>query len=75
MFKLKDNVEVNFGVIKDYQIAERIGIKPETLSRILRRKKSCSKAIANYIVYLNELNRRIPYNDKHILKYFELERE
>ncbi len=75
MFKLRENVEVDFGIIKDYQIAERIGIKPETLSRILRRKKSCSKAIANYIVYLNEINQKINYNDKHILNYFELERE
>ena len=35
---LKENMQVDFGIIKDYQIAERIGIHKVTLCNILNRK-------------------------------------
>ena len=71
MYWLRENIEVNFGIVKDYQAAERIGITKQTLSKILNRRTGCSKAIANYISYLNEATENKKYNDKNILKYFE----
>lgn len=50
---LKENVEVNFGIAKQYGIAERIGINPVTLSKILNRKTTTTKPIALYITVLN----------------------
>ena len=47
MYWLRENIEVNFGIVKDYQVAERIGITKQTLSKILNRRTGCSKAIAN----------------------------
>ena len=35
---LKENIDVDFGVIKDYEVAKRIGIHKVTLSNILNRK-------------------------------------
>ena len=68
MYYLKDNVEVDFGIIKRYDIAKRIEINYATLTRILNRKMGCSKVIANYISMLNYKGSR--YSDRHILDYF-----
>lgn len=68
MYYLKDNIEVDFGIVKDYEIAGRIEITKQTLSKILNRKIGCSKAIANYISMLNYKGSK--YSDKHILDYF-----
>ena len=63
---LKENVDVDFGVVKDYEVAERIGIHKVTLSNILNRKVSTTKAIALYITILNG------GKEKNIEDYFEL---
>lgn len=63
---LKENVDVDFGVVKDYEIAERIGIHKVTLSNILNRKVSTTKPIALYITILNG------GKEKNIEDYFEL---
>lgn len=63
---LKENVDVDFGVVKDYEVAERIGIHKVTLSNILNRKASTTKAIALYITILNG------GKEKNIEDYFEL---
>lgn len=68
MYYLKDNVKVDFGIVKRYDIANRIEINYATLSRILNRKTGCSKVIANYISMLNYKGTR--YTDKHINDYF-----
>ena len=68
MYYLKDNVKVDFGIIKRYDIANRIEINYATLTRILNRKMGCSKVIANYISMLNYKGSR--YSDRHILDYF-----
>lgn len=70
MYWLKKGVEIDFGIVKDYQVAERIGITNQTLCKILKRKTGCSKPIANYITYLNESTYNRKYNDKKIDKYF-----
>lgn len=62
---LKEDVDVNFGVVKDYEIAERIGIHKVTLSNILNRKVTTTKPIALYITILNG------GKEKDIEKYFE----
>lgn len=62
---LRENVDVDFGVVKDYEIAERIGIHKATLSYILNRKKSTTKPIALYITILNG------GKEKDIEKFFE----
>lgn len=62
---LKDDVEVDFGVIKDYEIAERIGIHKVTLSNILNRKVTTTKPVALYITLLNG------GKEKDIEKYFK----
>lgn len=62
---LKENVDVDFGVIKDYEVAERIGIHKVTLSNILNRKVSTTKPIALYITILNG------GKEKNIEDYFE----
>lgn len=62
---LKENTQVDFGIIKDYQIAERIGIHKVTLCNILNRKISTTKPIALYITILNG------GTEKDIEKYFE----
>lgn len=63
---LKENVDVDFGVVKDYEVAERIGIHKVTLSNILNRKVSTTKPIALYITILNG------GKEKNIEDYFEL---
>lgn len=63
---LKENVDVDFGVVKDYEVAERIGIHKVTLSNILNRKVSTTKSIALYITILNG------GKEKNIEDYFEL---
>ena len=62
---LKENVDVDFGVVKDYEIAERIGIHKVTLSNILNRKVTTTKPIALYITILNG------GKEKDINKFFE----
>lgn len=52
-YKLREDVEVNFGHVKRYYVAERIGINQVTLSNILNRKVLTSKPIAFYITFLN----------------------
>ena len=63
---LKENVDVDFGVVKDYEVAERIGIHKVTLSNILNRKVSTTKPIALYITILNG------GKEENIEDYFEL---
>lgn len=63
---LKENVDVDFGIVKDYEVAERIGIHKVTLSNILNRKISTTKPIALYITILNG------GKEKNIEDYFEL---
>lgn len=62
---LKEDVDVDFGTITDYKIAQRIGIHNVTLSNILNRKVSTTKPIALYITILNG------GKEKDIEKYFE----
>ena len=62
---LRKDIEVDFGVIKDYEIAERIGIHKVTLSKILNRKIDTTKPIALYITLLNG------GKEKNIEDYFE----
>lgn len=52
-YKLREDVEVNFGHVKKYYVADRIGINKVTLSNILNRKVLTSKPIAFYITFLN----------------------
>lgn len=52
-YKLREDVDVNFGHVKRYYIAERIGINQVTLSNILNRKVLTSKPVAFYITFLN----------------------
>ena len=66
---LKENIDVDFGVIKDYEVAKRIGIHKVTLSNILNRKTSATKPVALYITLLNG------GKEKDIEKYFELKGE
>ena len=68
-YYLKENIDVNFGVIKDYEVAKRIGIHKVTLSNILNRKMSTTKPVALYITLLNG------GKEKDIEKYFELKGE
>ena len=68
MYYLKDDIEVDFGIVKNYEVAERIEITQQTLSKILNRKMGCSKVIANYISMLNYKGTR--YSDRHINDYF-----
>lgn len=68
MYYLKDDIEIDFGIVKNYEIAKRIEITQQTLSKILNRKTGCSKVIANYISMLNYKGTR--YTDKHINDYF-----
>lgn len=63
---LKENIDVDFGTVKDYQIAERIGIHKVTLCNILNRKVSTTKPIALYITLLNG------GKEKDIENYFDL---
>lgn len=63
---LKENIDVDFGAVKDYQIAERIGIHKVTLCNILNRKMSTTKPIALYITLLNG------GKEKDIENYFDL---
>lgn len=63
---LKEDVVVDFGAIKNYKIAERIGIHKATLSYILNRKITTTKPIALYITILNG------GKEKDIEKYFDL---
>lgn len=63
---LKENIDVDFGTVKDYQIAERIGIHKVTLCNILNRKMSTTKPIALYITLLNG------GKEKDIENYFDL---
>ena len=69
MYWLKENTIIDFGIVKKYSIAKRIGITMPTLSKILNRKTGCSKALANYISLLNYKGTR--YNDSHINDFFE----
>ena len=62
---LRDNLDVDFGIVKDYEIADRIGIHKVTLSNILNRKVTTTKAVALYITLLNA------GKEKDIEKYFE----
>jgi len=62
---LKQDVDVDFGIVKDYEIAERIGIHKVTLSNILNGKVSTTKPIALYITILNG------GKEKDIEKYFK----
>ena len=66
---LKENIDVDLGVIKDYEVAKRIGIHKVTLSNILNRKTSTTKPVALYITLLNG------GKEKDIEKYFELKGE
>ena len=50
---LRDDIDVDFGTIKDYEIAKRLGIHKVTLSNILNCKVSTTKPIAFYITFLN----------------------
>lgn len=52
-YKLREDVEVNFGHVKRYYVAKRIGINQVTLSNILNRKVLTSKPVAFYITFLN----------------------
>lgn len=64
-YMLKRDIVVDFGIIKDYEVADRIGIHKVTLSNILNRKTTTTKAIALYITILNG------GKEKDIEKYFE----
>lgn len=64
-YMLKRDIVVDFGIIKDYEVADRIGIHKVTLSNILNRKTTTTKAIALYITVLNG------GKEKDIEKYFE----
>lgn len=64
-YMLKRDIVVDFGIIKDYEVANRIGIHKVTLSNILNRKTTTTKAIALYITILNG------GKEKDIEKYFE----
>lgn len=64
-YMLKSDIVVDFGIIKDYEVADRIGIHKVTLSNILNRKTTTTKAIALYITILNG------GKEKDIEKYFE----
>lgn len=64
-YVLRDNLDVDFGIVKDYEIADRIGIHKVTLSNILNRKVTTTKAVALYITLLNG------GKEKDIEKYFE----
>ena len=50
---LREDIDVDFGTIKDYEIAKRLGIHKVTLSNILNRKVETTKSIAFYITFLN----------------------
>lgn len=62
---LKEDIDVDFGAIKDYEIAKRVGIHKVTLSNILNRKIATTKSIAFYITFLNG------GKEKDIENYFE----
>lgn len=62
---LKNDIDVDFGTIKDYEVANRIGIHKVTLSNILNSKVSTTKSIAFYITFLNG------GKENDIEKYFE----
>lgn len=64
MFIIQDGVTLNFKGQEQKTIAEKVGIAPETLCRILNRKQKCSKLIAYCITKLNDEN-------AEILDYFE----
>ena len=70
MYWLKKGVEIDFGIVKDYQVAERLGITSQTLCTILKTKTGCSKPIGNCITDINESTCNRKYNDKKIDKYF-----
>lgn len=53
MYYLKDDIEIDFGIVRIMGVAKRIEITQQTLSKILNRKTGCSKVIANYISMLN----------------------
>jgi len=63
---LKEDVDVNFGIVKGYEVANRIGIHKVTLCNILNRKTTTTKPVALYITILNG------GKEKDIEKYFEL---
>lgn len=50
---LRNDVDVDFGTIRDYEVAKRLGIHKVTLSNILNGKVSTTKPIAFYITFLN----------------------
>lgn len=64
MYVLKKEVQLSFNGHGQKEVAEKIGIAPETLSRILNKKQKCSKLIAYCITKLNDEN-------AEILDYFE----
>ena len=64
MYVLKKEVQLSFNGHGQKEVAEKIGIAPETLSRILNKKQNCSKLIAYCITKLNDEN-------AEILDYFE----
>ena len=64
MYILQNEVQLSFNGHEQKEVAEKIGIAPETLSRILNKKQKCSKLIAYCITKLNDEN-------AEILDYFE----
>ncbi len=68
-YVLKENIKIDFGIVKQYGVAKRIGINAVTLSKILNRKTSTTKPIALYITILNG------GKEKDIEKYFDIKEE
>lgn len=64
-YLLKENLEVDFGLVSQAKVAERIGITREKLNYILNRKQTASKPVAFYITHING------GKEKDILKYFD----
>ena len=64
MFKLKENINLNFNGKTQREVAEQIGITEFTMSKILNRKWNCSKMTAYCITKCNDEN-------AEILDYFD----
>lgn len=59
MFILNENACLEFNGKTQRDIANKIGINEQTLSRILHKKQTCSKLIAYCLTKLNDENAEI----------------
>lgn len=64
MYKLKENVELDFDGRKKTYIAQKVGITLTTLIAITKHHKPCSKPLAYYLTKLQN-------EDAEIEDYFE----